>query len=162
MNRHLLYALIIAALSAPGPGPTALAKTSPPRGERYEDASDHVFLDGEITSVRVEMEEESLAFLLAPANASSREYKSCTVRIRNSAVDEVIRNVGIRLTDKDITRAKELLDYPWFQKKEWQMEIKAMLASGLKYELDALANKDFRYLTTHYLPRKLKERDWLD
>ena len=53
MNRHLLYALIIAALSAPGTGPTALAKTSPPRGERYEDASDHVFLDGEITSILV-------------------------------------------------------------------------------------------------------------
>ena len=30
-----------------------------------------------------------------------------------------------------------------------------MLASGLKYELDALATKDFRYL-----PRKLKEEDW--
>ena len=35
-------------------------------------------------------------------------------------------------------------------------------ASGLKYELDALANKDFRYLTKTYLPRKLKEEDWLD
>jgi DNA topoisomerase-6 subunit A len=32
-----------------------------------------------------------------------------------------------------------------------------MLASGHKYELDALANKDFRYLTKSYLPRKLKE-----
>ncbi len=32
-----------------------------------------------------------------------------------------------------------------------------MLASGLKYELDALANKDFHYLTKTYLPRKLKE-----
>ncbi len=31
-----------------------------------------------------------------------------------------------------------------------------MLASGLKYELDALANKDFRYLTGTYLPRNLK------
>ena len=27
---------------------------------------------------------------------------------------------------------------------------------------DALANKDFRYLTKTYLPRKLKARDWLD
>jgi len=25
---------------------------------------------------------------------------------------------------------------------------------GLEYELDALANKDFRYLTKTYLPRK--------
>jgi len=72
------------------------------------------------------------------------------------------RNVGIRLNDKDISRAKEIMAYPWFQKKEWQKEIKYMLASGLKYELDALANKDFRYLTTDYLPRKLKDKDFLD
>ncbi len=72
------------------------------------------------------------------------------------------RNVGIKLNDKDVARARELLGYPWFQKKHWQKEIKHMLASGLKYELDALANKDFRYLTTDYLPRKLKEKDWLD
>jgi DNA topoisomerase-6 subunit A len=72
------------------------------------------------------------------------------------------RNVGIKLNDKDISRAKELLKYRWFQKKHWQEEIKRMLSIGLKYELDALANKDFRYLTKTYLPRKLKEEDWLD
>src|SRR5882672_10087607 len=72
------------------------------------------------------------------------------------------RNVGIKLNDKDVSRAKELLNYRWFQKKEWQEEIKRMLATGLKYELDALANKDFRYLSKTYLPKKLKERDWLD
>jgi DNA topoisomerase-6 subunit A len=72
------------------------------------------------------------------------------------------RNVGIKLNDKDISRAKELLNYAWFQKKPWQQEIKRMLSSGLKYELDALANKDFQYLTKTYLPRKLKEEDWLD
>ncbi len=72
------------------------------------------------------------------------------------------RNVGIMLNDKDTTRARELLNYRWFQKDSWQQEIKRMLASGLKYELDALANKDFQYLTKKYLPRKLKERDWLD
>src|SRR5712692_3542846 len=72
------------------------------------------------------------------------------------------RNVGIKLNDKDITRARELLAYTWFQKKSWQEEIKRMLSSGLKYELDALANKDFQFLTKKYLPRKLKEKDWLD
>ncbi len=72
------------------------------------------------------------------------------------------RNVGIKLNDKDIIRARELLNYPWFQKKGWQEEIKRMLSSGLKYELDALANKDFQYLTKRYLPKKLKEKDWLD
>src|ERR671937_245240 len=72
------------------------------------------------------------------------------------------RNVGIKLNDKDVNRAKELMKYKWFQKKEWQNEIKGMLSTGLKYELDALANKDFQYLTKSYLPRKLKEKDWLD
>ncbi len=72
------------------------------------------------------------------------------------------RNVGIKLNDKDVSRAKELLRYRWFEKKPWQEEIKRMLSIGLKYELDALANKDFRYLTKTYLPRKLKEGDWLD
>ncbi|HET6370035.1 MAG TPA: DNA topoisomerase VI, partial [Nitrospiria bacterium] len=72
------------------------------------------------------------------------------------------RNVGIKLNEKDVTRARELLNYPWFQKTAWQKEIKRMLSSGLKYELDALANKDFQYLTKKYLPRKLKEKDWLD
>ncbi|MFA5139020.1 MAG: DNA topoisomerase IV subunit A [Elusimicrobiota bacterium] len=72
------------------------------------------------------------------------------------------RNVGIKLSDKDISRAKELLNYRWFQKKEWQGEIKRMLSIGLKFELDALANKDFQFLTKQYLPKKLKDRDWLD
>ena len=75
---------------------------------------------------------------------------------------ELPRNVGIKLNEKDITRAKELLNYQWFQKPAWQQEIKRMLTSGLKYELDALANKDFQYLTKKYLPHKLKEKDWLD
>lgn len=75
---------------------------------------------------------------------------------------ELPRNVGIKLNDKDIARAKELMNYQWFQKPAWQAEIKRMLAMGLKYELDALANKDFQYLTNKYLPRKLKEQDWLD
>ncbi len=75
---------------------------------------------------------------------------------------ELPRNVGIKLNEKDIARAKELLNYQWFQKPAWQSEIKRMLTSGLKYELDSLANKDFQFLTKKYLPRKLKEKDWLD
>jgi DNA topoisomerase-6 subunit A len=72
------------------------------------------------------------------------------------------RNVGIKLSDKDVSRAKEILNYPWFQKKEWQKEIRHMLSVGLKFELDALANKDFQYLTKKYLPKKLQDKDWLD
>ena len=68
----------------------------------------------------------------------------------------------IGLSDNDIGGAKDLLKYRWVQKKDCQDEIKRTLASGLKYELDALANKDCRCLTKTYLPRKVKEEDWLD
>jgi hypothetical protein len=36
------------------------------------------------------------------------------------------------------------------------------LSTGLKYDLDALANKDFQYLTKTYLPTEPKEKDGLD
>jgi DNA topoisomerase-6 subunit A len=36
------------------------------------------------------------------------------------------------------------------------------LSTGLKYELDALANKDFQYLTKTCPPTKPKEKDGLD
>ena len=73
-----------------------------------------------------------------------------------------IRRRRIKLNENDIACAKELLNYQWFQKPAWQAEIKRMHTSGLTYELDALANKDFRYLTKKYLPRKLNEKDWPD
>ena len=67
-----------------------------------------------------------------------------------------------KLNDKDVNRAGEIFKYRWFQKKDWQEEIKRMLSSGLKYELDTLVNKDFQYLTKTYLPKKVKEIDWPD
>jgi DNA topoisomerase-6 subunit A len=71
--------------------------------------------------------------------------------------------VQIALTEQDIRRAKEIMHYPWFSKKKhWQAEIKTMLRLGVKLELEALSNKDFSFITEHYLPRKLKEKDYLD
>ena len=37
-----------------------------------------------------------------------------------------------------------------------------MLSSGLKFEIESLANRGFQYLSTTYLPKKLKDKDWLD
>lgn len=70
--------------------------------------------------------------------------------------------VTIRMTDKDIRRAKEIMNYQWFQKRPWQKEIKHMLSLGVKLELEALSNKDFSFITETYLPRKMKDRQWLD
>ncbi len=80
---------------------------------------------------------------------------------------EIPKAVTINLNDQDIRRAREILNYPWFQKKQgrtypWRNEINHMLKLGVKLELEALSNKDFSFITEHYLPRKLKDKQWLD
>ena len=112
--------------------------------------------DPERAARMIELEDR----ILERATEAGETGRVSRTRVRETY--DLPRNVGIKLNDKDISRAKELMAYPWFQKKEWQVEIKRMLTSGLKFELDALANKDFQYLTKQYLPRKLKDRDWLD
>jgi DNA topoisomerase-6 subunit A len=73
------------------------------------------------------------------------------------------RTVTIAMKDEDIRRAKEIMAYPWFaKKKEWQKEIKHMLDSGVKLELEALSSKDFSFITEKYLPEKMKKKMWLD
>lgn len=66
------------------------------------------------------------------------------------------------LTDEDVRRAKEIMAYPWFQKKAWQREIRHMLSLGVKLEVEALSNVNISFSTQEYLPRKLREKRWLD
>ncbi|HVS14872.1 MAG TPA: DNA topoisomerase IV subunit A [Thermoanaerobaculia bacterium] len=69
--------------------------------------------------------------------------------------------VSIRLNDQDRARAKEILAYDWFGDRKWQREIKHMLAEGVKWELEALSNKGLSFVTEEYLPKKIRDRDWI-
>ncbi len=71
-------------------------------------------------------------------------------------------NVAIKMDDGDNARARQMLAYPWFQAKQWQREIAEMVRSGVKFELEALSRRGISFITEEYLPRKLKERDWLE
>jgi len=72
-------------------------------------------------------------------------------------------DVKIELNDRDITRAKQIAAYPWFEgKREWQREIKLMLNNGFKMEVESLITKDISYVTEEYVPARLKEGDFLD
>ncbi|MFH1637137.1 MAG: DNA topoisomerase IV subunit A [Candidatus Woesearchaeota archaeon] len=71
-------------------------------------------------------------------------------------------NVTIKLNDQDKSRAKQILQYPWFQKKGWQKELKEMLRLGVKLELEALSSKGISFVTEKYLPDKIKNKKWLD
>ncbi|MFH0752862.1 MAG: DNA topoisomerase IV subunit A [archaeon] len=70
-------------------------------------------------------------------------------------------NITIKLNEQDKSRAKQILEYPWFQKKEWQREIKHMMSAGVKMELEALSSKGISFVTETYLPDKLKKKEWI-
>ncbi|ABC82609.1 DNA topoisomerase IV subunit A [Anaeromyxobacter dehalogenans] len=71
-------------------------------------------------------------------------------------------NVSIRMNDQDDARAKQMLAYPWFKDPKWQREIQEMVRSGEKYELEALSRRGISFITEEYLPKKLRDRDWLE
>ncbi len=80
----------------------------------------------------------------------------------DAAEFDISPSVTLRLNDKDISRAKEIMNYPWFADSRWQREIKHMLKLGVKLELEALCSKDFSFIADIYVPQKLKKREWLD
>jgi len=69
--------------------------------------------------------------------------------------------VQIKLTKEDITRAEQLCEYPWFAEARWQKEIRGLLANGFKMEVDGFLTKSISFITEEYLPRKLREKDYL-
>ncbi|HPM22727.1 MAG TPA: DNA topoisomerase VI, partial [Phycisphaerae bacterium] len=75
---------------------------------------------------------------------------------------DIPAHVPMPLTDEDRRRAKEIREYPWFQSKAWQREIKHMEALGVKLELEALTSKGLSFSTQEYLPQKLADKRWLD
>ncbi len=75
---------------------------------------------------------------------------------------DIPSHVPMPLTTEDRRRAREIRNYPWFAKAAWQREIKYMEALGVKLELEALSNKHFSFITEEYLPKKLKDKRWLD
>ena len=71
-------------------------------------------------------------------------------------------NVAIKMDDGDNRRAKQMLAYPWFKAPQWQKEIQEMVRSGQKFELEALSRRGISFITEEYLPKKLKDKDWLE
>ncbi len=72
-------------------------------------------------------------------------------------------DVKISLNDRDIERAKQIAEYPWFvKKKHWQKEIQQMIRNGFKMEVESLITKDISYVTEVYVPERMKAKDWID
>jgi DNA topoisomerase-6 subunit A len=67
----------------------------------------------------------------------------------------------IKANERDIKRAKELMEYPWFHHKEWQRELKLMIKKKIKAEIEALSSRGLKFLTDTYLPEKLEAKNFL-
>ena len=67
----------------------------------------------------------------------------------------------IKLSKEDIARAEQMKAYPWFKDKKWQREIDELLKNGFKMEVDALLTKYISFVTEEYLPKKLRDKDYL-
>lgn len=72
------------------------------------------------------------------------------------------KNFIIKAKDKDIKRAKELMNYSWFRTKRWEHEIGIFLSKKAKLEIEALTSKGLRFLIDKYIPEKIQTGDWID
>jgi DNA topoisomerase-6 subunit A len=75
--------------------------------------------------------------------------------------DEERRNYIIKAKDRDIKRAKELKEYPWFKSERWQIELDEFLNRKVKLEIEALASKGLKFLSDRYIPEKIQVGDWI-
>ena len=66
------------------------------------------------------------------------------------------------MTPNDIKTGKELLQEDFIKKNpKWMKELQLMVTSKKKAEIQALSSFGFQYITEEYLPRKLREGDWI-
>lgn len=72
-----------------------------------------------------------------------------------------LKKYTIKATEQDIKRAKELMNYKWFQHPLWQRELQMMINKRYKAELEALTSKGFRFVSENYLPEKIEKKDFL-
>ena len=94
----------------------------PPEGDAdYYASSLAIFLPNELAWVDVSMTQGALDSLLE--NPWSDEYRRCTVHFRNSIIDEVVENVGIRVRGNTSRTAI---------KKSWKLSFNSFVA-GRKF-----------------------------
>jgi len=69
----------------------------------------------------------------------------------------------IKLKDMDISRLKQIQNYAWFKdNKQWQKEFVALKKLGAKAEIQALSSRGISFISEEYLPKKIKNKDFID
>ena len=102
----------------------------------------------------------NLAFFSEKAGCPDAKY----IGLKHDDIKEfkIPKTNFIKLTEQDLKRLKEIKNYEWFKKKEWQDEIQKAIDFGYKIESDALVSKTIEFMGDTYLPKVIKDKDWLD
>jgi meiotic recombination protein SPO11 len=75
---------------------------------------------------------------------------------------KVPKECRLPMTEQDIKTGKDLLKEEFIKKNpSWVKELELMLRTKEKAEIQALSSFGFQYLTEEYLPKKLREGDWI-
>lgn len=76
---------------------------------------------------------------------------------------KIPKNFIIKAKERDLKRAKELLNYPWFKSsQEWVKQLDLFLEKQEKVEIEALSGYGFKFLTEKYIPEKLGAKAWIE
>jgi len=68
----------------------------------------------------------------------------------------------LEMSEHDIKTGKELLEEDFVKANpKWHRELETMVKNKVKAEIQALSSFGFQYLSKVFLPRKLKEGDWI-
>jgi len=68
----------------------------------------------------------------------------------------------LNVTANDIKTGEELMKEDFIMKNpKWLKELQIMIKTKKKAEIQALSSFGFQYITEVYLPRKLREGDWI-
>lgn len=69
----------------------------------------------------------------------------------------------IKLDEKDYARIKQVANYDWFKdNKEWQRQFKMMKDNKAKVEIQALSARGISFISEEYLPKKIKNKEFID
>lgn len=63
----------------------------------YNPIQDEIYREGEVAIIKVTMAPEDKTFILADENRNSNEYKRGTISFKNSVMDTLVNDIGIRI-----------------------------------------------------------------
>lgn len=96
------------------------------------------------------------------ANLTTPDIKWLGVRPSDLNRYKIPAQCRLPMTDKDIKTGKELLEEDFIKKNPaWYAELKTMIDTKEKAEIQALTAFGFQFLTSQYLPEKLRRGDWI-